>query len=175
MVAAFPTEELTVFVVDPGETACHAGAKVDPGAAENNGEATGHVFAGVIAYAFHDGECSGVAHCETLACATCGKQRAAGSSVEGDIAEKSVGFALQRDATSSANHEFAAAEAFADEVVGEAFELEDHAVGVECSERLAGHAFQIERETRAGRPGIVGAILRDLLRPDARRECGLRW
>ena len=73
-VVATSAEELTVFVVDPGKTACHSSAKVDPGASENNRKASGHVFAGVIAYTFHDRESSGVAHGKALACAARCKQ-----------------------------------------------------------------------------------------------------
>ena len=73
MIAAL-TQELSIFVVDPRETAGHAGAEVDPSKAENYGEASGHVFAGVIPHAFYDGACSGIAHRETLARASRGEQ-----------------------------------------------------------------------------------------------------
>ena len=95
-----------------------------PVRAENDGEAAGHVFAAVIADAFDDGECAGVAHRKPLACAACGEQPAAGSAVESDVAEQRVwALSLQRDATAPRRSQFPAAEALADEVVGETFEL----------------------------------------------------
>ncbi len=57
-----------------------------------------------------------------------------------------MGFALQSDATAATNDKFATAEAFTDEVVGEAFQVERHARGIECAEGLAGNTFQIEGE-----------------------------
>ena len=143
MIAAV-AEKVSIFVVDPRETAGHAGAEVDPSATENHGQASGHVFAGVIAHAFDDGPCSGVANREALASAARGKEPAAGRAVEGDVSEKGVRLALLSDATASANDEFAAAETLADEVVGEAFEREGHALCSKCSERLPRSAVQIE-------------------------------
>lgn len=45
----------------------HAGGKVTPCRAEHYSTSSGHVFAAMIAYAFHYGDCARVAHTESFA------------------------------------------------------------------------------------------------------------
>src|SRR5690606_8576099 len=50
-----PVAEGVVLVQHEGETARHAGAKVRAAAAQHGDDATGHVFAAVVAGSLHDG------------------------------------------------------------------------------------------------------------------------
>ena len=139
-------QEIPIFVVDPREATGHARAEVDAGAAEDDCEAAGHVFAGVVANTFDHGIRSGVANRKALACAARGKKPAAGCAVQRDVADERVSLALLRNASATADNEFAAAETFTDEIIGEAFEGERHSIRSEGSERLAGSAVEIEGE-----------------------------
>ncbi len=59
--------EVALIVVDVGDAAAHAGGEVAAGGTENDDEAVGHVFAAVVADAFNDRGCAGVADGEALA------------------------------------------------------------------------------------------------------------
>ena len=54
MITAVP-QEVSIFVVDPCETTGHACAEIDTGAAKNDSESSGHVFASVIPNALYNG------------------------------------------------------------------------------------------------------------------------
>ena len=56
-----------IFVEDPGQAPRHTGAEVEPSRTEHHHQASGHVFAAVVAHAFHDRQRSGIAHGEALA------------------------------------------------------------------------------------------------------------
>ncbi len=155
LVVAVLVEEVSIFVVDPGQTAGHARAEVDAGGAEDDGQAARHVFAAVIAHAFDDGKSAGVAHREALACATGGKEPAAGCAVERDVAEQSMFFALEGDASAPADNQFAAAEPFADEIVRQAFELSVMPVTANAPNDWPAVPFMIEGQVRAGRGRVV--------------------
>ena len=109
----------------------------------------------MVAYTLDDGEDAGVADGEALTCAASGEEAAAGAAVKGDIAEYDVELAFAGGAALAAEDDFAAGEAFADEVVGEAFEHEREAGGGECAEALAGDAGQIEAEGGVGGVAFV--------------------
>src|SRR6185312_9214690 len=153
--------EAAVLVENPGEAAGHACSEVEAGCAENYGEATGHVLAAVVAHALDNSQCAGVADGEALARAACCKERAACGSVERDVAEDDVQFRLERRSAFAAKNDFAAGEALAYEVVGEALEDELYAGGGKGSEGLAGDAAQLEGELGVG-AGSVGVEQREI-------------
>ena len=94
-VVTLPRQEQAIFVEDPGFAPGHAGAEVVAGRTEDGNQAASHVLATVVAHAFDHGEGTGVANGEALACASGGKERAAGRAVKGDVAEDRVEFRLQ--------------------------------------------------------------------------------
>ena len=55
----------------------------------------------------------------------------------------------------AAQHQFAAAEALADEIVGQSFELERHAGNGEGAKRLSGGPAHVERQAGAGGGGVL--------------------
>ena len=59
--------EAVVLVDDVGDAARHAGGEVAAGGSEYDDDTAGHVFAAVIAGAFHHDGGAGVAHREALA------------------------------------------------------------------------------------------------------------
>src|SRR5579883_263325 len=133
MIAGF-AEEFVFLIEDPRHTARHACSEVDAGIAENSDNAAGHVLATVVANALDNSYRAGVANSKALACASRSEQSAPGSTVEGHVAEDHMPLALTRSATLSAKDKFAAAEAFADEIIGKTFEFECHAGSGEGSE-----------------------------------------
>ena len=56
-----------VRVIDIGHAARHAGGEIAPRLAQHHHHAAGHIFAAMIAGAFHHGDGAGIAHRETLA------------------------------------------------------------------------------------------------------------
>ena len=59
--------ETAVLVEDIGDAARHAGGEIAPRLAQHHDHAAGHIFAAMIAGAFHHGDGAGIAHRETLA------------------------------------------------------------------------------------------------------------
>lgn len=115
--------EFLIRVVDEGEATGHAGAEVVAGFTQHDDAAAGHVFAAMVARAFDDGQRAGVAHPETLTRHAGGEQLSAGGAVQTGVADddglaRPVSGVLGRvDGHPAAGH------AFADIVVGIAFQL----------------------------------------------------
>src|SRR3989338_4488131 len=83
--------EAVIQIEHVGETAGHAGTEVVAGLAQYADKTAGHVFAAMVASAFHYGVRTGVTHGETLARSTGGEQLAAGHA----LADVVVGVAFQ--------------------------------------------------------------------------------
>ena len=142
--------EVALIVVDVGDAAAHAGGEVAAGGTENDGEAVGHVFAAVIADAFDDGGCAGVADSEALAGDAVEEDFAAGCAVEDDVADEDALFGQEARGLGRIGDDAAAGEPFAEIVVGVAFKLERDALRNECAEALAGRAAELEVERAVG-------------------------
>ena len=138
--------KVAILVEDPGQAASHACSEIEAGGAKDDGEASGHVFAAVIADTFDDGQGSGVADGEALAGAAGGEEGSAGSSVERDVAKNDVQFGLEGGAALAAKDDFAAGEALADEVIRHALQDKLHSWNGEGSKGLAGDAGHFEGE-----------------------------
>ena len=67
-------------------------AKLRPRFAEHDDQAAGHVFAAVIAHAFHHRRRAGIAHREPLAGHAVEKSFAAGGAIEHHVADQDVFF-----------------------------------------------------------------------------------
>ena len=85
-----------LLVEDVGHAAAHAGGEVTSAWAEHNDQAVGHVFAAVIAHAFHHGRRAGVAHREPLAGDAIEERFATGGAVEHHVADEHVLFRQER-------------------------------------------------------------------------------
>ena len=115
----------------------HARAEVLAGFAEHYHDTAGHVFAGVRAHALYYGQRAAIAHCETLARASCREELTAGCAIKGGIAQDGIlvggetGVGWRRDDDLTAGH------TFTDVVVGFATEDQAHTGDAEGSEALA--------------------------------------
>ncbi len=141
-------------------------AKLRPRLAEDDDQAFGHVFAAVIAEAFDDGGGAGVADGEALAGHAVEEGFAAGGAVEDDVADQDILFGHEGGAARRVDDDAAAGEAFADVIVGIAFEFEGDAVGEEGAEALAGGAGELEVD------GVVGQAGRAVAAGDFAAEHG---
>src|SRR6185437_820885 len=135
--------EAAIFIEHPSNAAGHASAEVLAGTAQHEHRTAGHVLAAMVADAFDDRGCAGVSNGEALAGASGSKQATGSRAVKSDIAEQDMMRALARGIAFGAQHDLPAAQALADEVVGEPFEDEPHAIDGERAERLARNALQV--------------------------------
>src|SRR5690606_33530261 len=154
-------DEAVVLVEHVGEAAGHARAEVHAGLAQYADEAAGHVFAAVVTGAFHHGVGTGVAHGEALAGGTGGEQAATGGAVQAGVANDGRLLSLQRAAGRRHDDQLAAGHAFADVVVGVAFQAQVQATGVPHAEALAGGALEAEGDRRVLH-ALVAVLLGDL-------------
>src|ERR1700761_5360882 len=145
---ALLADKAAVLIEHPCDAAGHAGAEVLSGAAQHQDSSAGHVFAAVVAYTFDDSGGARIAHGETLAGTAGGKEAARGGAIERDIAEQDVVRALTRSIALGAKHDLTPAEAFADKIVGQAFEDETHARNGEGAKGLTGDALQLNFDGR---------------------------
>src|SRR5690606_1569492 len=127
-----------------GAAAGHARAEVVPGLAQHANETAGHVFAAVVARAFHHGMGTGVAHRETLTRGTGGEQLAAGGAVQAGIADDGRVLRAEGAVLRRRDHQLAAGPTLAHVIVGIAFQVEVKATGIPYTEALPGCALETE-------------------------------
>ncbi len=116
--------EFAADIINIGDAAAHAGGKVAAGIAEDDDPATGHVFAAVVANAFHNSLDAGVADGKPFAGFSADKGFAGGGAIEGDIADDAVFFRNESGILRGIDDQSGAGEAFTKVVVGVAFQLE---------------------------------------------------
>src|SRR6185295_10089725 len=136
-VAAFL--EAAVGIEHVGDAARHAGREVAARAAEHHHDAPGHVFAAMIARAFHHRDGAGVAHREALAGDAAEIALALDRAVQHRVADDDR--LLGHDAGGLARRiddDAPAREALADIVIGLAFELEGDAAHEPGAKTLPG-------------------------------------
>ena len=155
--------EVAGRVEDIGDAARHAGREVAAGLAEDDHAPTGHVFATMIAHAFHHGGDAGVADAEALASHAADVDLATGGAVEPDVADDDVLLGREGGGGRGEDDELAAREALADVVVGIAFEGEGHALRHEGAEALAGGTRELDLDGVLGE--ALGAVLAGDLAP----------
>src|SRR4051812_20825849 len=147
MVALF-ADKAAVLIEYPCHAAGHTRAEVLSGAAQHQHGAAGHVFATVIAHAFDDRGCTGVADSEAFAGAPGCEEPARGCAIERDIAQQDMMRAFTRGVALGAKHDLTAAEALANKVVGKTLEHQPHSGYCECTERLSSHTLQLDLNGR---------------------------
>ena len=172
--------ELRVFVEDERKSAAHPRREIAPRRPEYDDGAAGHVFAAVIADAFHHRRGSAVAHREALAGAAVEKRASAGGAVEDDVADDHLVVGAKRRFARRPDGDDAAREPLADVVVGVPFELEGHARRCEGAEALPRACRRADADGIVGKPAPAVAP-RDLAAqhgaggavgvPDLRRRC----
>ena len=154
---ALLADKAAVLIEHPCDAAGHARAEVLSGAAQHQHGAAGHVFATVIAHTFDDSGGAGVADGEAFAGTTGCKEAARGCAIQRDIAKQDMVRAFTRGIALGAKHDLAAAQALADEVVGQSFEDETHAGDGEGAKRLTGNTLQLDFDGRH-RVAVVQAL-----------------
>ena len=107
-VVGFATQEIS-------ETTSHSRAKVEAGGAKNSSDATGHVFATMLANAFNNGDGAAVAHGEAFSGLARDVQLAGGGAVENRVPYEDI--AAFGSVGARADDDCAAGEALADVVV----------------------------------------------------------
>ena len=103
-----PAGKRVVAIPHIGEAAAHARREIPPGRAENHDAAAGHVFAAVIADAFHNGLRAAVADGEPLADHAAQVQFAVNRAVQNHIAGDDVFFRRKHGAARRHDDDFAA-------------------------------------------------------------------
>src|SRR5690606_17093785 len=109
----------------------------------------------VIAGAFDDSECAGIAHAKTLARAPRRKQTAARRTVQTGVADDGRVLRFERRIARWIYHQLAAGHALADIVVGIAFQIHMQTTGVPDTKTLAGRARQTQHDRRVGHAEIA--------------------
>src|ERR1700690_3935855 len=84
--------EVPALVENVGDAAAHARGKISAARSKHRNQALGHVFAAVVADSFDHCRRSGVANGKTLARHTVKKRFAAGSAIQGNVANQDVAF-----------------------------------------------------------------------------------
>ena len=153
--------EIAALVEHVGDAAAHAGGEIAAAGAEHEHQAVGHVLAAVVADAFDDRGRAGVANREALAGDAVEERFAAGRAVESNVADQDIFFRSKAGSARRIDDDAAAGEAFADVVVGLAFERERDALGEKRAEALSGRAGELNADRVVGQSG--GAVAaRDL-------------
>ena len=84
--------KIVFFVPYVGNSATHACSEVTAGFAEYNDASAGHIFATMVAYAFHHGNSARVAHSKTFASTAIDVNFTAGGSIKQGVAGNCVFF-----------------------------------------------------------------------------------
>ena len=126
------------------------GGEVAAGPAEDEHAAAGHVFAGVIADAFDDGQRAAVADGKPLAGNAADIRLAARRAVERDVADDDVVLGDERRLPRRIHGELAARQALAEVVVRVALETHRDAARHERAEALAGRAGELDADRVVG-------------------------
>src|SRR5262249_54863351 len=158
---------------DVDDAAAHAGREVAAGGAEDHDAAAGHVFATMVANAFDDRQRAAVADAEPFGRSAAEERLATGRAVQGDVADDDVILGHVAGLGRRIDDHAAAGEAFADVVVGVAFELERDALGEKRAETLPGRAEELEVD-RVVRQQFFAEALGDFVAEDrAHRAIGV--
>src|SRR5580698_6374163 len=128
--------ESVVFVEHVGDAAGHAGGEVSASTAENDDDATGHIFAAMVAGAFDHGDRPGIAHGETLTGDAAEIAFALDGAVQHGVADDDGLLGNDGGVGRGAHDNTAAGQALADIVVGIAFQFKGHAARKERAETL---------------------------------------
>src|SRR5690606_1596122 len=136
--------EAVIQIQHIGEATGHTGTEVVAGFTQYHDHAAGHVFAAVVAGAFHNGDGTRVTHGETLTGTARRQQLAAGGTVQTGVADNGGVVGFEYRTFGRVNHQLAAGHAFTHVIVGVTFQHHFQTAGVPHTERLTRHAGQFQ-------------------------------
>src|SRR3990167_3991623 len=139
-----PHFEVPVLIEDKGPAAAHPRAKVAPGPAQHDGDASGHILAAVIAGSFHDSMRAAIANAEPLSSLAPKERFSTRCPVESHVADKDVLFRHEGRLLGRVDDNFAAGKALAHVVIRVAFQGEAYSARQERAEALAGRSREHE-------------------------------
>ena len=148
--------KLAVHVIHVGYAAAHASSEVAPGFAEHHHRAARHVFAAMIACAFHNCRCARQTHCKALTGYTAQEGFALGCAIEHGVAHDDVLSGVAPEINAWAHHDAATAHAFAGVIVGLANQIQRDAASQKRAEALAACAFELDADRVIGQ--ALGAV-----------------
>jgi hypothetical protein len=144
--------KVPVFIEHVGHAAGHARREVAAGHAEHHHGAAGHVFATMVAHAFHNRGGAGVAHGETLAADTREVGFTFGGTVEHGVADDDVARRIATETGRRTHDDAATGQALAHVVVAFTHQFEGQAAGQEGAEALASRTVERICTVSSGRP-----------------------
>src|SRR5580658_6980924 len=142
--------EIAALVEHVGDAAAHARGKIAATCSQHEHQAFGHVLAAVIAHAFYYGRGSRIANGKALAGHAVEKCFAAGSGGESDVADQNIFFRGEAGFARRVHHDAAPGQAFADVIVGLAFERERNAFRQERAQTLPSRAGELNLDRVVG-------------------------
>ncbi len=159
-------------------------AKFLPVSLDHDHQAFGHVFAAVIADAFHHRRGAGIAHREAFARAAVEERFAGGRSVEHHVADQDILLRQEGGIARRIDDDLAAGQALAHVIVGVAFQFQRDARRQKRSEALPGRAGEAEvnrlrapdpsiRACARSRPESIAPTVRSTLRIGSMNSTGV--
>ena len=130
--------ELRALVENKSQAVGHPRAEVPPGLAENHGQASGHILAGVVADAFDHRDGAAVADRESFAGAPGGEQPPCGRSVERGVPEDDVFSRSEAASVGWPDDDIPSPHPLSDVVVRFTFQNQPDPVGQKRAETLPG-------------------------------------
>src|SRR5690606_7659247 len=102
-------DKLTICVIHKGQSTAHTCSEVPTCRSEDQHGSAGHVLTTVIANPFHYSYGTRIAHCKTLPCLACCKQRPTCRSVQAGITHQDVFVPLEDFALAWAHYDLTTA------------------------------------------------------------------
>ena len=135
--------QFIVFIQHIGDSTGHACSEIISNRAKDHRPTAGHVFAAVIAHAFHNGGCTGIAHAEAFACQTSHICLAAGRAVQRDIADQDIVW-IPCSGFRRTYRQYAAGQSLAEIIVGFAVQCNSLSMIQERAKCLTAEAIMVE-------------------------------
>src|SRR5579864_818321 len=136
--------EIAPLIEHISDAATHPRREISAARAEHNDKAVGHVFASVVADAFHHRGRTRISNRESLAGHAVEKCFAAGRAIEHDVPDQNVLFRGETGLLRRINHKSAARETLAGVIVRIALECHSDALGQKCTETLSCRALEAD-------------------------------
>src|SRR5215472_14881633 len=131
-----------MLVQHVGQATGHAGTEVDPSGSQDQGDATGHVFAAMIAHTLGYRQGAAVADGKAFPGNAGNEQLTGGRAVQCGVSHQDV--ATQRRRLARGDGDDAPAEALADIVIALAVQAKGDSRSQERAEALSGYALKLE-------------------------------
>ena len=106
----------------------HACGKVLAGGTQHDNDTAGHVLAAMVAHAFDNGTCPGIAHSKTLPCPAVNINLSGGSAIERNVADDDIFRWVEGSIPVGSDDEAATGKTFAEVIVGLSFEYKVNAL-----------------------------------------------